>query len=583
EEKHTLVKVGYEAVVYAERARRANKSGIVVCMGYASSRAYIFRAGRLTDSLPILWGTRELFSPFRDVFGMEERAAKELLSRYEKKEISEALRKKTRELVLSPFSQFATLIREALSGVADYARLSLELIGEGASIPEAQECLPSFKIRVLVPAHARIPRGSRFSSDSSFTLLAMSALYATHKILDITRRKPPAPAQSGGTALSKTPLGGSLALRVAKILLAGALLGALTGGGLWHIFFASSRITLVPKTRSVTARLVFSADQRRADASIADAAIPAMILSKEKEAVRVFPSTGTREKETYAEGVIRVFNTQANKNQILVANTRFIAANGKLFKTTARVTIPPGSLDVRVKAAEPGESYNIEPTAFSLPGLAGTSLYTVIYGKSAEPMRGGSKITATVVTESDIASAELALEDALVKQAKEMIGGSVPEGYLWLPEFTKHAVVESKPLVKAGAELEQFNVSAKVRVSALVFLRQDAVDLLTNALGRLVSDEEELEGSGISASFAGERFRESEGAADIAGTIEGVAARIIDKELLLSRIQGRHKKEAVAALGSYDPLQESGVEISPFWRQTLPADSSRISFTTRLY
>lgn len=583
-ERGTRVRFGYEGMIYAERARNAKKSGIVLFIGYASSLALVFDKGYLKNALPIPWGTRELFLPFRDTFGMGEHTAKELIERYEKKVISEALRQKTGELMLPPLKRFATLVQETLLAIPSHSRLAVEILGECARIPELQECFHFRKTHVLTPKNAGVSRDARLASDPAFTLLSMSALNAHHKILDLTAKTAAVVSDTQADFSSpKKKTERSLTFRVLAILSAGAFLGLLTGGALWHIVFQRARVTIIPQTRNVTTQLVFSADQNQTEINIENNALPATVLVKEKEAVRVFPATGKKEKETYAEGVIRVFNTQANKNQILVANTRFIAANGKLFKTTERVTVPPGFLDVRVKAAEPGEAYDIEPTTFSLPGLAGTSLYTLIYGKSTQPMAGGSKTSVTVVTEGDIANAQLALNDNLTKQAKEMIRSLLSKEDVWLTEFTRVWVVESKPLVKAGAELEQFNISSKVRVSALVFNRQEAANLLKSALLGLLQSEEQLKESSVRVAFKGERFRENADAGDVAGTIEGTFVRIVDAEVLGQQLAGRSKNEAKAILGAHSALKEFRIELSPFWKRTLPARSSRIEISTGSY
>lgn len=582
-ERKIPTRAGFEGVLYMEHAKSAKKTGMVLFLGYAATHLSVFRDGAMTEYRAVSWGVRELFTPFDEVFGMKERTARELLSRYEKGVISEALRKKTKELVLSRLSQFATLIQEAIADVPSHARLPVEIIGECAGIAELQECLKVHKIHVRTPKDARMPKNARVASDPAFTLLSMSALNARHKILDLTPKKEMVPLSvpadsSGVPAREKEPLW----RRVAAILSLGVIAGLLTGAALWHFVFATASVTLIPKTRSVATNVLLSADRHRSTVNAEDRSIPALLLEEKKEAVRVFPATGKREKETYAEGVIRVFNTQGTKSQILVANTRFIAANGKLFKTTARVTVPPGSLDVRVKAAETGEAYNIEPTTFSLPGLAGTSLYTAVYGKSLQPMAGGAKTTVVVVTESDIADAQLLLKDNLAKQAKEAIAGSLEEGYVWLPEFTATSVIESKPLVKAGAELSQFNVSSGVRVQALVFRQQDAEAVLKNALSLLLSGEEKLEESSIKVGLKGERFRESTDAGDVAGTVEGTASRTVDMEYLLSRLRGASRKESDSLLRAYGPLESFSVTVSPFWRRTLPSHPSRIQIASRL-
>ena len=92
----------------------------------------------------------------------------------------------------------------------------------------------------------------------------------------------------------------------------------------------------------------------------------------ELEESQTFSSSGKTLQGTKAKGVIQVYNAYSKDPQVLVANTRFISAEGKLFRSLKRVVIPggtydtknkltPGILDIEVVAAETGEEYNIGP------------------------------------------------------------------------------------------------------------------------------------------------------------------------------------------------------------------------------
>ena len=106
------------------------------------------------------------------------------------------------------------------------------------------------------------------------------------------------------------------------------------------------------------------------------------------------------ESGTKASGTITAFNEYGSEPQLLVASTRFLSSNGKIFRTTKDVYIPganiiddeiiPSSIDVEVVANYLGAEYNIGQSDFTIPGFKGTVKYAGFYGKSDTAMSGGS-------------------------------------------------------------------------------------------------------------------------------------------------------------------------------------------------
>lgn len=135
--------------------------------------------------------------------------------------------------------------------------------------------------------------------------------------------------------------------------------------------------------------------------------IPGKIIEAGTNISQEFLSVGSHLKKEKARGIIRVYNAYSTHPQVLIATTRFVSADGKLFRTPKRVVIPggryekgkliPGFIDIEVVADQPGEEYNIGPTTFSIPGLAGTAKYTAFYGKSFQPMKGGKIVKESMI------------------------------------------------------------------------------------------------------------------------------------------------------------------------------------------
>lgn len=119
-------------------------------------------------------------------------------------------------------------------------------------------------------------------------------------------------------------------------------------------------------------------------------------LAKAKFATLRGGSESLKWASSRAFGVVTLYN-ESDAPQRLIKSTRLESPDGKIFRMTwASITIPAktngvaGSFEVTVFAEETGASYNIPPSTFKIPGLKGGAEYDLIYGKTTQPMKGGS-------------------------------------------------------------------------------------------------------------------------------------------------------------------------------------------------
>ena len=147
----------------------------------------------------------------------------------------------------------------------------------------------------------------------------------------------------------------------------------LIGGGL-HFQWSRAEIEIWPEVKTLNFDEKLTLDTKRDKSDFLSKVIPGKIFESEKVLSQNFSSSGKTLKEEKAQGTIRVYNNY-HLPQILVIRTRFQPALEKVlyFRTTKTITIPAKSeLDVNVRADRPGDEYNISPSTFSIPGLAGT-------------------------------------------------------------------------------------------------------------------------------------------------------------------------------------------------------------------
>ena len=113
---------------------------------------------------------------------------------------------------------------------------------------------------------------------------------------------------------------------------------------------------------------------------------------------------GTKTSEGVAKGTLTIFN-KSSQATALIPKTRFITADGVLFRLVKRADIPAGgSVVAEVYADQPGKSGDISPSKFTLPALS-LEQQKLIYAVSEQSMRGGS-VAIGVVTSDDMSAAQ---------------------------------------------------------------------------------------------------------------------------------------------------------------------------------
>lgn len=356
--------------------------------------------------------------------------------------------------------------------------------------------------------------------------------------------------------------------------------------GVLHVFFARAEVSLWPQTREIKVLQPITAKIREQKVDKEESIIAVRTLSEDKEGTRLFDASSKTIKENRAMGTIRVFNAYTTSPQTLIAKTRFISENSKLFRTPSRITIPgatrqggkliPGFLDIEVIAAEAGEDYNIGPSNFSLPGLSGSASFTAIYAKSTESMIGGSEREVLVVSKEDIEDAKESLIEELTKKVTDDLLSRIPEGMVATKDSVLIEVKEAGSLVEAGAEIDQFNVSVSLSAIAHLFSQADLDTLVEDFLLKELQEGERIFTDKTQIHFEEIVVKKGETKISLDLGITTIAYQHVDSTELKIRLRGKVKNEAINILSSYDAFVQTKISLWPFWVSSVPANVDRL-------
>jgi len=278
-------------------------------------------------------------------------------------------------------------------------------------------------------------------------------------------------------------------------------------------------------------------------------------------------STPTQPSE-YAGGVVKIYN-ETNRDQPLVATTRFLGPNSELFRLVEAVRVPAGGdVSAVVRADTSGDAFLLGPSRFTIPGLA-TALQSQIYATSSSAMvLGGAD--AQIVTEQDIENARQTLLQRIRQQTKDELMSSVAEGDLaeqdYIITVTRENISE-----KPGASARSFSVSIDARITAVAFKKEflDAL-IITQAGGNVTIVPN-------SRTYEIKDFDTVKRSAVLTGRAQ-VEAGIDRSSSIFSPVNfvGATPKEIQEFLQNFEGVANVAVSVSPYWQRQLPRLPSRI-------
>jgi hypothetical protein len=352
------------------------------------------------------------------------------------------------------------------------------------------------------------------------------------------------------------------------------------------IVLPKAEIVLTPKTEPIILNLEMTIDKNIQSSDFQTNKIPGQIISVQKEKEEEFNATGKKKIYEKARGIITVYNEWGSSSQMLVASTRFLSKDGKLFRTTKTISVPgfkrvegkdiPGTIDVEIVAAEAGEEYNIKPTAFTIPGFEGSSKYAGIYGRSAEAMKGGKVGEATVVSKDDLEKAKEFLSQGIKEETISALEDEAPEGYKLLDAAIQEPEIEYISNVEVEAIAEKFIMKAKSFVQAIIFSEAEIKKIALENLFSKLSDQKEIVSEDEIFDYGGPNLDIAQGQMILPVHLEGIVRWKINPLLIKEDLLGKNEAELKTYLSDLKEIEKAKVSFWPFWVKRVPLTANRV-------
>ncbi|MDE2071687.1 MAG: hypothetical protein KGI70_03085 [Patescibacteria group bacterium] len=348
------------------------------------------------------------------------------------------------------------------------------------------------------------------------------------------------------------------------------------------VLFAGATVKVHPKEVTVTAPATL-----QATLTAQPEILQYQPFTLTQSASTTIPASGTRQVSKQASGVLTILNNYSTASQRLIANTRFQAGDGKVYRIHDSVVVPglkggvPGTASITAYADSPGDSYNRSGnTAYTIPGFKGDPRYTKITASSG-PISGGFVGMQPAVAQNDLDSATQTLERGLDAAARGAVANQIPDTLLLVPGSltVSFGMVTQTPNGDNSATIAQTATAQGYIVQKADLAAAVAAKTIPAYKGEAVAFADP---SALTVSFATTSKPAPE---TITLNLSGSPTLVwqFDANALKQALLGKDKSQFQQIVASFEPAIECtaahpcSAAIRPFWSSTFPSDPSKIS------
>mgnify|MGYP005838033045 CR=1 FL=1 len=295
------------------------------------------------------------------------------------------------------------------------------------------------------------------------------------------------------------------------------------------------------------------------------------VIQVELEETHKITEVANKTVDDYAKGTATIVNNLGH-SQPLLPRSQLLSDSGVLFRTDTRIVVPAhGRVEVGITADQPGESGNLEPTHFTIVKIW-TDWQNSIYGETDTPTSGGTR-------EGNIASQEeldLALEKVkndLYAKGVENIKTQLNPSEEVINKAVRLELIEYDFSVKPDTETTEYDVKAKVKLTAAIFNEKTLIDLGIAKLKKKISASKEfIEYNQEKTNYEVVEYNIEENWAKVKVHLEGfMIAKLGNEAFDKDKLSGRDESEILSYYDRMPEIESTLVKFSPFWVKSVPS------------
>ena len=354
------------------------------------------------------------------------------------------------------------------------------------------------------------------------------------------------------------------------------------GGTLISTVFAGASVTVQPRTEQVV-----MPETLQAQANAPVGVLSYQTISVTRSASQNVPAQGVQKVSRAASGVITVSNTYSVSSQRLIANTRFEAPDGKIYRIRDSVTVPgmkggsAGTITATVYADSPGINYNKGGgVVFTIPGFKGDPRYSTFSAKSEGAIAGGFVGDEPAVAPADLATAKTALQKQLDSDTRAAAAQEIPEGFLLVPGSLE---IRFADIVQSTGANQTAQITESATATGIMVRQADLASAVAHKkVEEYVGEAVLFGGQEDMALMLATSTKRSEGG-PVTIHLSGSAVLIwqFDPNALINALVDKNKSEFQQVIDAFRPaIAKADASIRPFWQGKFPDTADKIRINT---
>ncbi|NTW15044.1 MAG: hypothetical protein HGA38_01590 [Candidatus Moranbacteria bacterium] len=355
------------------------------------------------------------------------------------------------------------------------------------------------------------------------------------------------------------------------------------------ILLPKAVVSVTPQSQSQDIEMDFEA--RTDPAAVGDRIVSARVVERDETVSVTVETTGSSAGAgSKASGHIVITNEYGSDPQQLVATTRFQTSDGKVFRLTKGVTVPgvsgsgkPGVAEAEVVADASGDSYNVGPTDFTIPGFAGGPKAGKIYAKSSAAMTGGSSAGSggsAAVAAADMERARSEAEAKFLDSMKDSLSRDLATDERFVPDSIDIAQVGTPSVPSVGSVAASFEYKASFHGRVFVFSEASLREKTAALLRKNFSVPESFSTKDVTFRYEAGTSDFQNGSIRFKAGVSALFVAAVDVSGLRTDLLGKDADEIKPLLEQHPEVKNIEIELRPKGLSfAVPRDPKRVTVT----
>jgi hypothetical protein len=331
----------------------------------------------------------------------------------------------------------------------------------------------------------------------------------------------------------------------------------------------------------------FTADKNAVGIDPTTNTIPATVFTMVKNITETSTASAVAQVSQKAQGMITIYNDYSAKPQELVATTRFLTPDGKIFRIVSTVTVPGettvggelslASITVPIVADQPGPDYNIGPVSkLTIPGFANDpGREAGFYGTITASTTNGFIGTRATPTAADIAAAKASTTATLQQLLPAAFSTTYPNNFKILAGAMNVQVGTLTVNTTTDANGD-FTVFGEATLTAIGFDESALKDYL---LSLAQAQEASSTFKSVTLNYTSVVPNFTTGQVSFALSVQASLEPALTVADFVTGIEGESIAQARSTVSALPNLTDGEISLWPSWLWTIPSDPAKIHVT----